>query len=180
VCKRAKDFKPHVLVIFPDRLRADCISAAGHPVIRTPNIDRLAAEGVRFSNAFTTSHPRGPARHSPAKGLYPHNSNCWMDPDCMEPNADTYMRRLQGRRYRTCLIGKAHFYDQGNVVDRPGEGLQLFDLENDPLEQRNLLGHGNYKDVEMQLRDTMPRRLLKSQFHSTEVDQAFSGYVSVA
>jgi choline-sulfatase len=115
--------RPHLLVLFADQLRADSVGCAGHPVIRTPNIDRLAEEGVRFTHAFTTSPICCPARHSLATGLYPHNSNAWMDPDCMAPGTDTYMRRLQDIGYRTCLVGKAHFYDQENVDLKPYEAF---------------------------------------------------------
>ncbi len=114
---------PHIIFLFPDQLRSDFLSAYGHPAIQTPNIDRLAASGTIFRQNFTTSPLCGPARHSMAKGLYPHNSNCWEDPDCMEPDADTYMRRLQTTGYRTCLVGKAHFYRQQNVDLKPFEGF---------------------------------------------------------
>ncbi len=124
--------RPHILFLFPDQLRSDFLSVYGHPVIQTPNIDRLAASGTVFRENFTTSPICGPARHSMAKGLYPHNSNCWEDPDCMEPEADTYMKRLQAAGYRTCLVGKAHFYRQENVDLKPFEafmhGLGFEDL----------------------------------------------------
>ena len=124
--------RPHILVLFPDQLRGDSLSITGHPVFRTPNIDRLGREGVLFRNHFTTSPLCGPARHTLVKGLYPHNSNCWMDPDCMEGGADTVMQRLRTAGYRTCLVGKAHFYQQENVDLKPFErfmhGLGFEDL----------------------------------------------------
>lgn len=115
--------RPHILVLFPDQLRADFTSVAGHPVVRTPHLERLAREGTYFTHCCTNSPLCGPARHSLATGLYPHNSNCWMDPDGMKPGTDTYMRRLQKRGYRTCLVGKAHFYYQENVDLKPFEGF---------------------------------------------------------
>jgi len=113
--------RPHILFLFPDQLRADHLACAGHPAIRTPNIDRLAAEGVRFASAYTTSPLCTPTRHTLARGLYPHNSNCWMDPDCLDAGADTYMKRLQVAGFRTAMIGKAHFYWQEGVDLKPYE-----------------------------------------------------------
>ena len=44
---------PDVLILMTHRQRADCLGCAGHPLLKTPNMDRLAAEGVRFENAVT-------------------------------------------------------------------------------------------------------------------------------
>jgi arylsulfatase A-like enzyme len=57
----------------PDKPRADCLSCAGHPQIKTPNMDRIAREGVRFTEATTVSPICMPARLSFMNGLYPHN-----------------------------------------------------------------------------------------------------------
>src|ERR1700733_9860874 len=47
--------RPNVVVLVTDDQRADCLSCAGHPLLKTPHIDRLAAEGVRFPNMFVTT-----------------------------------------------------------------------------------------------------------------------------
>ena len=60
----------NVLLITADQWRADCLGAAGHPVVRTPNIDRLAAEGVRFARHFGQAAPCSPARACLYTGLY--------------------------------------------------------------------------------------------------------------
>lgn len=52
----------NVLVVIADQFRADCIGAAGNPVIRTPNLDALAREGTLFSSAFVQCAPCGPSR----------------------------------------------------------------------------------------------------------------------
>ena len=74
------DNQPHILFLFTDQQRADCLGCGGHPVLRTPNMDRLASEGVRFTQAFTTSPLCVPARMSLTTGLHPHN-NTWDVPD---------------------------------------------------------------------------------------------------
>ena len=64
---------PNVLLICADQMRADCLSAANHPTVRTPNLDALAAEGARFANHYTVTVPCGPARASLLTGLYLFN-----------------------------------------------------------------------------------------------------------
>ena len=55
----------NVLYITVDQWRGDCLSALGHPMVRTPNLDRLAVEGVLFANHFANSTPCGPSRDLP-------------------------------------------------------------------------------------------------------------------
>ena len=63
----------NVLFITADQWRADCLSALGHPLVRTPNLDRLAAEGTLFRRHFAQATPCGPGRASLYTGLYLHN-----------------------------------------------------------------------------------------------------------
>ena len=64
---------PNVLLITLDQFRGDCLSCAGHPVVRTPNLDALAAEGVRFSRHYSQSSPCAPGRASLYTGTYQMN-----------------------------------------------------------------------------------------------------------
>ncbi|MEZ0274243.1 MAG: sulfatase-like hydrolase/transferase, partial [Roseimicrobium sp.] len=64
--------KPNVLIVLCDDLRADHLSVTGHPHLKTPNIDRVAKEGVLFSNAFCTTSLCSPSRASILSGLYAH------------------------------------------------------------------------------------------------------------
>ena len=61
----------NVLLITADQWRGDCLSAAGHPHVRTPHLDALAAGGVRFARHFANAAPCAPARASLYTGLYP-------------------------------------------------------------------------------------------------------------
>ncbi|MFI4976421.1 MAG: alkaline phosphatase family protein [Caulobacterales bacterium] len=63
----------NVLFITADQWRGDCLSAAGHPMVRTPHLDALAAEGVRFARHFANAAPCGPSRASLHTGLYLQN-----------------------------------------------------------------------------------------------------------
>jgi arylsulfatase A-like enzyme len=65
--------KGNVLFITLDQWRGDCLSAAGHPVLRTPILDRLAADGVLFTKHYTQASPCGPARASLYTGMYLQN-----------------------------------------------------------------------------------------------------------
>lgn len=60
----------NVLYIMCDQLRRDYLSCYGHPYLHTPNIDRLAAEGVRFARAYTQGTICGPSRMSSYTGRY--------------------------------------------------------------------------------------------------------------
>ena len=91
--------KPHILFLFTDQQRADCLGCAGHPVLQTPHMDRLAVEGVRFTNCFTTSPLCVPARQTIMTGLYPHNSNMWQNDAETPVDADTYVGRLREAGY---------------------------------------------------------------------------------
>ena len=64
--------RPNVLVILTDDQRWDAMSCAGHPLLKTPNMDRLAAEGARFANMFVTTSLCSPSRASILSGLYAH------------------------------------------------------------------------------------------------------------
>lgn len=63
----------NVLFITADQWRGDCLSALGHPCLKTPNLDRLAREGVLFRRHYAQAAPCGPSRASLYTGLYLHN-----------------------------------------------------------------------------------------------------------
>jgi arylsulfatase A-like enzyme len=63
--------RPHILFIYGDQHRFDCVGANGHPLLRTPNLDRIAREGANFRNAFTPSPICVPARCSLLSGKWP-------------------------------------------------------------------------------------------------------------
>lgn len=107
--------KPNILILMPDQLRADCMSCAGHPNIKTPNMDRLAVEGMRFTQAATVSPICMPARASFASGLYPHNHGMWTNSGEMPADDETFFQLLQRAGYYTAHIGKADYYPHWSV-----------------------------------------------------------------
>ncbi len=101
--------RPNILLFFTDQQRADTIHAGGNPVIRTPNLDRLAREGVRFSSAYTPSPVCVSARCSMIHGQYAHNTGCAFNGDAMPTDRPSFMQVLTDAGYRTHGIGKMHF-----------------------------------------------------------------------
>jgi len=101
--------RPNILLFFTDQQRADTIHAGGNPVIRTPNLDRLANEGVRFSSAYTPSPVCVSARCSLIHGQYAHNTGCAYNGDPMPTDRPSFMQLLTDAGYRTHGIGKMHF-----------------------------------------------------------------------
>jgi arylsulfatase A-like enzyme len=98
----------NILFIMCDQLRADYLSCAGHPTLETPNIDALAARGVRFDRAYTQSPVCGPSRMSFYTGRYmiSHGSTWNGVPlDVSEWTMGDYLRPL-GKR--CVLVGKTH------------------------------------------------------------------------
>ena len=65
---------PNVLLITLDQFRGDTLSAAGHPVVSTPNLDAIAAEGVRFARHFAQAAPCAPGRAALYTGTYQMNN----------------------------------------------------------------------------------------------------------
>ena len=88
--------------------------------MRTPAIDRLAAEGVRFANAYTNSPVCVPARASLATGRYPHNTDVWKNQAfTLGTDAPTWMRAVRDAGYSTSLFGKTHLHPhRGDLRDR--------------------------------------------------------------
>jgi len=102
---------PNILILMPDQMRADCMGRAGHPQIQTPHMDRLAAEGMRFTHACTVSPLCMPARASFISGLYVHNHNMWANAGQLPPEDDSLFQRLRTMGYCTGHIGKSHYYE---------------------------------------------------------------------
>ncbi|MCF7838172.1 MAG: sulfatase-like hydrolase/transferase [Candidatus Marinimicrobia bacterium] len=101
--------RPNILLIITDQQRFDCLSALGHPVVRTPNLDRLAAEGTLFTSAHCATVPCGPSRTCLFTGTYTdqhgaHNNHLPMTP----PDRRVLPEYLAAAGYDTALVGKLH------------------------------------------------------------------------
>ena len=67
---------PNIILIQSDQHRFDCVGVNGHPLIKTPNIDRLAAEGINFTHAFCPIPLCVPVRNSLLHGQWPTEHLC--------------------------------------------------------------------------------------------------------
>lgn len=105
----------NVLLIMCDQLRADALGVYGAPVVLTPNIDALAADGTVFDSAYTPSPVCVPARASLITGEEPAANDCFDNDDAM-PETSTFMDALTAAGYRTHGIGKMHFQPDGQAM----------------------------------------------------------------
>ncbi|MFK7869178.1 MAG: alkaline phosphatase family protein [Roseobacter sp.] len=102
------DSPRHVLWIMADQLRWDYLSCYGHPHLHTPHIDRLAAQGVTFTNAYVQSPFCGPSRMSSYTGRYCHSHGATWNGFPLrvgEPTLGDHLRKLG---VRPVLVGKTH------------------------------------------------------------------------
>jgi N-acetylglucosamine-6-sulfatase len=111
--------RPNVVFVLTDDLRWDTLSAAGHPHVKTPHIDRLAAEGVLFRNAFCTTSLCSPSRASILGGLYAHAHGVLNNFTDYPEELQTFPRVLQAHGYATAYVGKWHMGEQDDRK-RPG------------------------------------------------------------
>src|SRR5215208_8450146 len=110
--------QPNILFLFSDQHRADAMGCAGDPIIQTPNLDRLAAEGVRFGRANCTSPLCMPSRASLTTGLYVHNHGVLDNATGnLLPVLPTFVRALQKAGYYTAGIGKFHYLLHQTISD---------------------------------------------------------------
>ena len=137
---------PNILLLMTDQQRADALGISGGWA-PTPNLDRLAAEGTRFSNCITTSPVCIPARLSLATGLYPHHTGVWQN-QRSQPSGEqpTWMQRVRAAGYRTSLFGKTHLHPhQGDLREREelmrAYGLDDVDEIGGPRASARVLSH---------------------------------------
>jgi arylsulfatase A-like enzyme len=107
-CEAAPPPRPNILFVFTDDHAAHAVSAYGSTINRTPNIDRLAAEGVLFRNAFVTNSICAPSRATVLTGQFGHLNGVPTNRDSLHAGAVTFPALLRESGYQTAIIGKWH------------------------------------------------------------------------
>jgi N-acetylglucosamine-6-sulfatase len=112
--------KPNIIFILIDDQRYDFLSYLDHPWIKTPHIDKLAANGMYFDNAFVTTSLCSPSRASIITGQYAHTHGVMDNETPLPPNNPNFGVELQKAGYNTGFVGKWHM---GGVNDMPRPGF---------------------------------------------------------
>jgi len=128
--------QPNVLFVLCDDIRPDAVGCYGSAHVKTPRIDTLATEGVRFANAFCTTSLCSPSRASILTGLYAHAHGVRDNFTELPPALPHWPARLRQQGYATAYIGKWHM---GEDSDDPRPGFDWFVSHK---------GQGKYFDTE--------------------------------
>jgi len=124
----------NTLFILSDEHSRRVLGCYGHPMIRTPNLDALAARGVRFADAYTNSPICVPARASLATGRYPHAIRFWDNGIPYDGSVPSWHHRLKEAGHEIVSIGKLHFrsVDDDNGFTEEVMPLHVVDGIGDP------------------------------------------------
>lgn len=136
----------NLVFIMSDEHSKRVLGCYGHPMVRTPNLDRLAACGTRFSDAYTNCPICVPARASFATGQYVHKIRYWDNALAYDGRVPSWGHRLMEQGHHVASIGKLHYVDS----DAKRNG---FDEEILPLHIVSGVG-----DLLGSIRDELPRR----------------------
>ncbi len=126
---------PNVLLLHTDQQRYSALGCAGTEEIETPNLDRLAAEGVRFSHAFVQSPVCMPSRASYMTGRYPSELAIFNNGSPLPESVRTLPDYLRDRGYTTTNIGKLHFLnhaDRDHTQPHPSYGFDSLEISDEP------------------------------------------------
>jgi len=118
--------KPNIIFIMADDHAVNAISSYGNSVNHTPNIDRIADEGIRFNQSFCTNSICAPSRAVLLTGKYSHINDHINNKVTFDGAQQTFPKLLQDNNYQTAMIGKWHLksdptgFDYWNIL--PGQG----------------------------------------------------------
>lgn len=152
----------NLLIIMDDEHNPKMLGCYGHPIVETPNLDRLAGAGVRFESAYTNSPICVPARASLATGRYVHEIGAWCNASPYDGAVRGWGHRLRDTGHRAVSIGKLHYR---NETDDTG-----FDEQIVPM---HVVDGG---DIHGAIRDELPVRY-QSRDYAEQIGAGVSSYV---
>lgn len=129
--------KPNIIFFFSDQQRYDTIGAYGQKLNITPNLDRLAKEGVVFEQAYSAQPVCGPCRALFQTGRYPTEINCFRNNQALPLDIKTLADYFYEAQYDCAYVGKWHLASDGGLEEKPVLDYQHRAI---PLERR-----GGYK-----------------------------------
>src|ERR1700676_1310159 len=115
----------NLLFILSDEHSRRVLGCYGHPLIRTPNLDRLAARGVRFSDAYSNSPICVPSRAALSPGRYAHQIRFWDNAIPYDGSVPSWHQRVRDARHEAAAIGKLHFRNTDDDNGFPEGGMPL-------------------------------------------------------
>ncbi len=119
--------KPNIVFVFADQWRVQSMGYAGNPDVKTPNLDKLASEGVNFMNAISTNPVCTPYRAILLTGQYPLKTGMFMNDVSLYPVSKSFAKLFKQEGYNTAYIGKWHLDGNGRSAFIPKERRQGFD-----------------------------------------------------
>jgi len=110
---------PNIIFFVADELRGDCISLEGkrNSIIKTPNIDQFAQDGVAFTNCFTVNPVCGPSRCCTFTGQYVHSNNHRSLYQLLQPNEENLFKFLKEKGYEVIWIGRNDLFRKSAIKD---------------------------------------------------------------
>src|SRR5690349_18888307 len=119
--------RPNVLFIFGDQWRTQALGYAGNPDVKTPHIDRFAAQSVNFRHAVANTPVCSPSRASLLTGVYPHRHGVFLNDVPLIGPSPTLGEAFKAGGYETGYIGKWHLNANGRSAYIPRERRKGFD-----------------------------------------------------
>lgn len=107
--------RPNILIIMADQLVAELTGVYGHPVVRTPNLERLAKRGVRFDSAYCAYPVCSPSRSSLLSGRFASTNSAWDNAAPIASDLPMLPHYLANAGYESALSGKMHFVGADQV-----------------------------------------------------------------
>lgn len=100
--------RPNLLYIHSDQHDPAITGCYGDPIVQTPNLDRLATQGVTFSNVYCPSPLCVPSRMAMLTGRFPHENEVWTNDHILDSGAPTFAHAMGAAGYQPTLIGRMH------------------------------------------------------------------------